>query len=187
MNPGPPNTVDADSNPVKIDESNFETIYREYWRSLYDFIRIKVQDRDAAEEILQETFVNLWERRDHLRIINIRNYLFTAVKNRIIDYFKQKLFADLSEVSESPSPDYPHFLDELEESIKMAINDLPPKTREIFKLNRVEGRSVREISVFLKIPERTIEYHISQATKSLKTLFRYRLILLFIISLDVII
>lgn len=184
MNSGHPNT--SESNPVKVDESNFEAIYRENWRNLYDFIRMKIRDKDAAEEILQETFVNLWEKRDHLRIFNIRSYLYISVKNRIIDYFKQKLFADLSEVSDSPSPDYPYFLGELEELIKNAINDLPPKTREIFKLNRVEGRSVREISSLLNIPERTIEYHISQATKSLKTLFKYGIIIFFGIFFNII-
>lgn len=187
MSSGHTNTSDTNSNnPVKIDESNFETIYRENWRNLYEFIWLKTRDRDVAEEILQETFVNLWEKRDHLRITNIRNYLFISVKNRIIDYFKQKLFADLSEVSDNPSPDYPHFLGDLEEAIKNAINGLPPKTCEIFKLSRIEGKTVREISVLLKIPERTIEYHIAQATKNLKILFKYGMMAFFMTILNII-
>ena len=82
------------------------------------------------------------------------------------------MFADLDTASDSVAPDYPLFLDELEAMLQAALGQLPQKTRDIFLLNRFEGKSVHEISEKLRIPERAVEYHIPQAFRQLKSLLR---------------
>ncbi len=158
--------------PGNVDEEAFEAIYREYWLRLYDFALAKVHDTDVAEEIVQDLFVNLWEKRKDLRVTNLSGYLFVAVRNRIIDHYKQRLFSDLETVDNITAPDYPLFLDELENELKQAVGRLPDKTREIFMLNRLEGKSVSEIAVKLNLPKRTVEYHITQGLRQLKTFLR---------------
>lgn len=158
--------------PGNVDEETFGAIYREYWLRLYDFALAKVHDPDVAEEIVQDLFVHLWEKRGNLSVNNLSGYLFVAVRNRVMDHYKQRLFSDLEAVGHVTAPDYPLFLDELENELDQAVGRLPGKTREIFMLNRLEGQSVGEISQKLNLPRRTVEYHITQAIRQLKVFLR---------------
>lgn len=153
-------------------KKEFEEIYRLHWQRLYDFALIKTQDKDVAEEIVQDLFVTIWENRKELRIINLQSYLFTSVRNRIINHYNQKIFADLDTATDTVAPDYPLFLDELESALSEALGQLPPKTHNIFMMNRFEGKSAREIAQKLNIPQRTVEYHITQALRQLKILLK---------------
>lgn len=167
-----PYNTDPDIPFVIINKKEFEEIYRFYWQPLYDFALIKTRDKDSAEEILQDLFVTLWEKRKELRIINLRSYLFTSVRNRIITYYNQTQFAGLDYAVDQEAPDYPLFLEELEASLQYALDQLPPKTHEIFLLNRFDGKSATEIARQLHIPQRTVEYHITQALRQLKSLLK---------------
>lgn len=167
-----PHKIDPALHIVIADKNDFEQIYRIYWRSLYEFAIIKTRDKNVAEEIIQDLFVTIWEKREELRIINLRNYLFSAVRNRILNHYKEIMFSDLEYAVNQEAPDYPLFIEELEASLKAALERLPPKTHEIFILNRFEGKSATEIARHLHIPQRTVEYHITQALRQLKTLLK---------------
>jgi RNA polymerase sigma-70 factor (ECF subfamily) len=160
------------------DPQAFEDIYRRYWKRLYDFAYSKTRDADASEEIVQELFVTLWERRHSLQVKNLQSYLFTSVRNRVIDHFKDRAFAALDSAQAYSEPEYPLFLDELEQAMEQAVGQLPDKTRKIFILNRFEGNTVRQIASLLGMPERTIEYHITQALRTLKTLLKDFIVLM---------
>ncbi len=170
--------TDAPYNPdssealIPLDKPRFEALYREYWRPLYDFVLRKTHDPDVAEEVVQDLFVHLWEKRGQLTISHLRSYLFIAARNRVIDFYQQRLFAPLDAASQEAAPDYPMFLDELETTLQEAVAQLPDKTREIFILNRLEGRTASEISSILGIPQRTVEYHITQSLRHLRVLLR---------------
>lgn len=158
--------------PIILHKNDFEALYREYWQRLYDFALCKTHDKDVAEEIVQDLFVNIWEKRKELRVLNVQSYLFVSVRNKVINYYKQKVFADLDTANDTVAPDYPLFLEELEAALQSAMGQLPQKTHDIFLLNRFEGKSAREIAAKLHIPERTVEYHITQALRQLKVLLR---------------
>jgi RNA polymerase sigma-70 factor (family 1) len=160
------------------DAQAFEEIYRRYWKRLHDFAYTKTRDADTAGEIVQDLFVNIWEKRSSLQVKNLQSYLFTAVRNRVIDHFKDKAFAALDDLDSPSEPDYPIFLDELEQAMQQAVGQLPEKTRRIFVLNRFEGNTVRQISSQLGMPERTVEYHITQALRTLKMLLKEFIFLL---------
>jgi RNA polymerase sigma-70 factor (family 1) len=155
-----------------VDKQEFEAVYRNYWRLLYDYAFVKTHDQHVAEEIVQDLFASMWEKRDNLHISNLRSYLFTAVRNRVIDHYKQKIFLDLEAAEKSDESSYPFFLDELETALQKGITGLPDKTREIFLLNRFEGKTAQQISACLHMPVRTVEYHITQALRSLKLQLR---------------
>lgn len=154
------------------DSIAFESLYRKYWKRLYDFASAKTRDTNVAEEIVQDLFVNLWEKRESLQVVNLQSYLFTAVRNKVIDYYKEKIFSELENVETASVPDYPIFLDELEAAMQVAVAKLPEKTRQIFLLNRFESKTARQISMQLHIPERTVEYHITQALRALRILLK---------------
>ncbi|GAA4439858.1 RNA polymerase sigma-70 factor [Ravibacter arvi] len=155
--------------PDEWNEHTFETLYRTYWLRLYNFVLAKVHDPDTAEEIIQDLFSTLWEKRGELRIVHLKSYLFAAARNRVIDFYKQQLFSNLDGIDHPLAPDYPFFLDELETQLQQALEQLPAKTREIFMMNRLEGKSAGEISANLNLPKRTVEYHITQGLRFLRS------------------
>ncbi|REA64352.1 RNA polymerase sigma-70 factor [Dyadobacter luteus] len=157
---------------VNDDRSAFEVIYRKYWKHLYDFAFLKTNDADVAEDVVQDLFVTIWEKRKSLHIKNLRAYLFSATRNRVIDHYKEKIFSEIDNIEPVAEPEYALFLEELETITQNSIARLPEKTKRIFLLSRFEGKTVREISSDLDLPERTVEYHITQALRTLKVLLK---------------
>ncbi|WP_373516126.1 sigma-70 family RNA polymerase sigma factor, partial [Persicitalea sp.] len=92
-------------------------------------------------------------------------------KNRVIDHYRQTTHVRLDSMIELPAAvAYPLFLEELESALGDAMAQLPEKAQQIFHLKRFEAKTTREIAEQLAIPERTVEYHFTQATRTLRTL-----------------
>jgi RNA polymerase sigma-70 factor (ECF subfamily) len=122
--------------------NSFSQIFRKYWQELYDFAYVKTQDKDVAEEIVQELFIHLWEKRQELTIRNLRSYFFISVKNRVIDHYRRTTFDRLDSIPDLASTTtYPLFLEELEVAIEEAIAQLPEKSRLVFNLKRFENQT----------------------------------------------
>lgn len=158
---------------AKSDVRAFDFLYYKYFSKLYGAVYKRLQNRELAEEVVQELFVSLWERRKVLTIsTTIEAYLFSSVKYLIIaQYKKNKLFEKYSN-SLNPEADDNNFteqiiaFDELNFSYKNALKLLPERCKEVFLLKRA-GLSQREISEKMDISEKTVE---NQMTKALKTL-----------------
>ncbi len=152
----------------------FEEIFRKYWHSLYLKARAKTMSHDEAEEIVQSIFSTLWEKRTTILITHLPYYLQTAVKNRVIDRIREK--STQQKYWERYGKFIPQQLavteeaitfSELNGAVEAAIDHLPERSRKVFKLSRLEGRSNAEIAQLLQVSEKAIEYHI---TKSMRTL-----------------
>ena len=154
------------------DSRAFEILYRRYFSKLYGAAYKRLQDKELTEEIVQELFVSLWERRKNLPVENIENYLFIAVKYLVIaQYKKNSLFEkysstlNLTENGDNLTEQTLAF-EELSAAYQKALLTIPERCREIFLLKR-NGLSLREISEKLDISEKTVE---NQMTKALKIL-----------------
>ncbi|HLT75095.1 MAG TPA: RNA polymerase sigma-70 factor [Ohtaekwangia sp.] len=161
------------------DANAFELIFRKYWRELYLVAKAKLYSHDDAEEIIQSIFSNLWEKRSTLLIHDLGHYLHTSVKNRIINYIRDNItketywaryavFLPKHEDNATHAVD----LDELEKAIETALQSLPEKSREVFHLSRVEGKSTAEIANQLSLSQKAIEYHLTKSLKNLKVILR---------------
>ena len=157
------------------DQEAFREIYGRYWKKLYAMTRRKIQSLDAVEEVVQNIFLRLWEHHDTLRVQCLEAYLVTAARYETINYIKSKLVqekyalhAQLQFNEATYTTDEELDLKDLMNAVEQQLNELPEKTRQIFRLNRLQHQSVKEISSQLNIPERTIEYHLSQAIKVLR-------------------
>ncbi len=150
----------------------FEEIYNRYWKKLLQFAILKTDSIEISKEIVQELFINLWERRSELEISNLEYYLFAATKYKIIKELKKKYKTEsLSESTENYADNLPESsleTDELREKIAESINKLPTKTKEVFVKSRIENLSHKEISEALDVSQKAVEYHISQALKLLR-------------------
>ena len=157
------------------DEEAFQAIYRKYWHPLLVVARKKLYSQENAEELIQDLFVDLWERRETIQIEELKKYLFGAVKYKILNHIKALLIrqkyenfknADLSDCDYHTENLLAY--EDLNKALELGIAHLPDKTRQIFQLNRLENQSVRQISLQLSIPERTVEYHIMQSLRTLR-------------------
>jgi len=157
------------------DDKAFKEIYKRYWRQLYQSAYIKTRSHDTAEEIVQNIFVTLWEKRMSSSIEHLESYLQTAVKYRVINYFKsflvkEKYLKNLkSQYAETEDTSATNLLlHELNAIIDKAIRELPEKTQIIFNLSRTENYTVKQISESMHLSEKAVEYHITKSLKQLR-------------------
>lgn len=156
------------------DGGAFEEIYRRYFNKLLRTAQFKIQSKEIAEELLQDLFISLWEKRDKIVIDNLEAYLNTSLKYLIINHIRRQILRDrfieyaANKNEPAETVDESIAFNELSIAIEKSIEKLPEKTRQIFTLNRLEYKSVKEISEQLSIPERTVEYHITQGLRTMR-------------------
>ncbi|OIN55515.1 RNA polymerase sigma factor [Arsenicibacter rosenii] len=167
------------------DEQAFREIYLRYWKKLYHLACRKIESVEVVEELVQDVFLNLWERRATARINHLEAYLTTAIRYTVINHIKTLIvhdkFLDHSLRYSSGSvnsTDEQVDLDDLMLRMEVALHELPEKTRQVFRLNRIEYKSVKEVATQLNMPQRTVEYHLHLAIRSLKVLLRDFLVII---------
>lgn len=157
------------------DEKAFEKLFHHYYGHLCLFASRILHDDISAEEIVQDFFVKLWEKRHQLSIeTSVKNYLFRSIKNlclNLIQHNKIKLRHAQSILSDAKNiqPKEAGFIEiDLAEKIETSIQSLPEKRREIFRLSREEGLKYREIAKKLNISIKTVETQMSLAIRTLR-------------------
>lgn len=158
-----------------------ELMYMEYWETLYDDAFIRTQNEDVAKDIVQEIFISIWEKREHLSIKDsIQGYLHQAVKYRVINFFRNELTAgnhyqemQYTSNSRESSSDQRLMVKELQGELDEAITNMPGQMRLIFMMSRQEQKSIDEISLELGLSKQTIKNQLSLGVKVLKKHFSY--------------
>lgn len=158
------------------DERAFKEIYLRYWKQVYGVAYRKVHHKELAEELTQNLFVELWRRRATLAINTLGAYLFGSLRFSIINHYKsllvQENYHNYIKASNNfgvvNNTDYLLMLNDLSEALAKGIALLPKKTAEIFRMSRMEHRSIKDISKQLNISEKAVEYHITQSLKSIR-------------------
>ncbi len=150
-------------------------IYNRYWKEILLVFYRKLHHQELAEELTQNLFVSLWEKRETADIKQLRFYLFGAVKFSILNHYKalsiQEKHLDnycLNKQSQENVTEKEVLLHDLSSAIEKGINLLPVKTQQVFRLSRMQHHSVKEISSDLNISEKTVEYHITRSVKVLR-------------------
>lgn len=159
------------------DRKAFEAIFRAYYPFLCNYATQLLKDPAAAEEIVQELFVNLWEKREGVNIdSSVSSYLYRAVKNRCLNSMRHsKIKDDYIHIVQSEHDNLVEENDsqaELFEKIEESIASLPEKRREIFRLSRQEGLKYREIATRLNISVKTVETQMGLAIKTLREMLK---------------
>ncbi len=160
----------------KINKQAFEHIYSQYWEKVLGICYAQLQDREIAEELVQEIFKSIWERRDQLEISqHIEHYLITASKMKVIDYFRQRARQEqLMQHAISGLPLHERTTElqlqynELNRELTKTVNALPEHCRIVYQYKREKGLSNKEIACMLDISVKTVEYHMKNALKILR-------------------
>src|SRR4030042_5504629 len=153
----------------------FEILFKKYCQSLIYFSRRYVFDKQIAENIVQDVFAGIWQKRQNLDPSqSIKAYLFAAVKNESFKYLRHinvesrsyDRVIKLVNIEKTPE----EILDEkeLRDRLNSAINDLPEKCREIFFMTRFDGLKYSEIAEILGISIKTVETQMGRAFKKLR-------------------
>ncbi|MDQ0108996.1 RNA polymerase sigma-70 factor (ECF subfamily) [Chitinophaga terrae (ex Kim and Jung 2007)] len=155
----------------------FAEIYERYWKPMLAIAYLHSRDKTIAEEIVQEVFISLWNRRKDILIDNISAYLATAVRLSVFkQYVRQQRRSELAGQVAAPAVTtwdeekiHTRFL---QQQINGIVERLPEKCRMVFKLSRTEGLTTREIACRMGIAEKTAEAHLTKALKELKLKLR---------------
>lgn len=171
------------------DQQAFEQVFRKYYKYLCAFAARMLGDADSAEEIVQDFFVRLWEKREQLSIDTaLKSYLFRSVRNSCLNYLKHEKVKDQYArncAEEAGKQDFDDCFMEvgLEQDIRKTIDALPPRRREIFILSREEGLKYKEIAEHLQISVKTVEAQMGQAIRFLReNLKKYKGLVFFLMT-----
>lgn len=153
----------------------FSKIYDVYWDKLYYLAYQKLNNKEAAEEIVQEVFLTLWQKRKELHIDNLPSYLAAMVRYSVYRYFareSQSLNREIIFQSGQPR----HFTIDstienkiLLEKVFELSNQLPERCRLVFQYNKLEDKSIQDVAELLGMSKKTAESHLTKALKSIRT------------------
>lgn len=158
------------------DETAFELLFRFYYSGLVVFASQFTFDLQESEDIVQNFYIRLWEKRSNLKSTDsLKSYFYQSVKNSCFNFLKHQKVKEqsinellsLSENNLLYDPDL-YIASELQKRVKRCIDALPQRNREVFKMSRFDGFKNDEIAKELNISLRTVETHISNSIKILK-------------------
>ncbi len=154
-------------------QKTFEAIYQQYWEILYQAAYNRLRDQEAVEDVVQEIFMDLWNRRRQVQIkSNLKAYLLTAVKYQVIKKMDAERIKREQEVTDVEVAYFQQDILEFEDlyqQLEMAIDKLPAKSRLIFTMSRMEGLSTEEIADKLQLSPQTIHNRMHQSLTLLRS------------------
>lgn len=150
----------------------FSEIYNRYWEELFRLAFNILNDKDTSEDILQEIFINIWQRRHQVTISNLWGYLFRAVKLKVLEHLRngrirQNHLSRISTITFVNHTEDRIRLKEVEQAFDRSVAKLPGRCKEVFQLSRFEHLSNKQIANRLKISVKTVEGHLTVALKRL--------------------
>jgi RNA polymerase sigma-70 factor, ECF subfamily len=159
-----------------LDERSFEMLFKERFKELVFFAQRYVKDLDSAREITHDAFIALWEKRKTIDVTrSVNSWLMTSIHNKCLNHlrdnkkFDQNILA-LEHLLSEPDQGYDKLVsEETTAMIHQAIDELPEKCREIFKMNRFDNLKYQEIADALGISIKTVETQMSKALQHMRT------------------
>jgi len=160
----------------KGSEDAFSEIYRKYWKKIYMLAYDRLKDTKQSQDIVQDIFISLWERRGALEIQNLNAYLHSSVRysifklvaaNKVMDDFY-----DLSEVlsSQASYADHRIISHELLAAFNNLVENMPAQRKKIFRMRYEENMKTRLIAEQLNISQKTVQNQLLSSYKNIRTL-----------------
>ncbi|WDF76870.1 RNA polymerase sigma-70 factor [Mucilaginibacter sp. KACC 22773] len=158
------------------DRGAFTELYNRYWDKTYAVALHRLDDEHEAEEVVQEVFLSIWQRRATLQLTHtVATYLSVAVKYKVINHLAKQHRRQLqhdeltitSPVVADSTADWLHEK-ELRQLLEKTVSQLPEKCRIVFLLSRDENKTYAEIAAELNISQKTVEAHMSKALRELR-------------------
>ncbi|MGY5352155.1 RNA polymerase sigma factor [Wenyingzhuangia sp. IMCC45533] len=158
---------------VLCENDFFENLYKSHLKNATNFAFYKCGNQSDALDLVQEAFLNIWKNCAKIDVTKIKTYLFTSINHLFLNNIKhQKVVFSYKEETpffdrDNQNPEYIFEENEYKKILLANIAALPEDERQIFLLNRIEGKKFREIAEILNISQKTVERKISKAIKNL--------------------
>jgi RNA polymerase sigma-70 factor (family 1) len=160
----------------------FQETFHKHYAPLCQYAFTLIKEIHSCEDIVQETFLRVWEKKRNLIGSNeLTFYLYTAVRNNCLTFLgknKKIILGDLTDQEMTGLPAEPHAEIKVETDydtlLKKALDNLPPKCREVFVLSRVSQLTYQQIGDTLGISVKTVENQMGKALKILRTYIRQK-------------
>lgn len=157
--------------PDQVDLGRFDALYHQYHQAVYANIWKIVKQHEAAEDILQEVFLALWENRLKLDAAKVAGWLFVTSFNKSLKYLKQKerqlVPLKTTEICQDEPLNEDLYTFRLS-IVEEAVNHLPERKKEVFRLCRYEGKSYDEVAHILGISAASVKDYLKQSTRFIK-------------------
>jgi RNA polymerase sigma-70 factor (ECF subfamily) len=159
-------------------EKTFERLFKEHFKSLHAYAYTFLRDNEMAEEIVQNVFCRIWEKRDQLKTDgSLKSYLYRSVHNESLNYIKhQKVKAsfdvyytgEMQHNEQQQQASVKVMTTELQQHITAAMNELPQQCRTIFQLSRFEQLKYQQIADQMGLSIKTIENQMDKALRLMR-------------------
>jgi RNA polymerase sigma-70 factor (family 1) len=156
-----------------INQVGFDQIFMDWYYPVRNFIYYKTGDMQVAEDLAQDTFLKVWERRETIDILTVKSLLYKIANNMFlnrIDHEKVMLkFASENQASEySMPPDYIMEMNEFDDRLQQSISAMDEKNRTVFLMNRIDDLTYTQIAQNLGLSVKAVEKRMSKAIAFLK-------------------
>jgi len=173
----------------KNDNDAFKELFNKYYQQLVSYAFTFTNDLSLAEDIVQQTFIILWEQRSKVKVNkSIKNYLYTVSHNTYIDYYRKlkrqdAFFDDLKyQAINNQIMDNDDLMENRIEHLKTIIESLPPRCKEILILNKNKGLKYDDIAKLLNISNKTVDAQMRIAFKKIREGFENSNVFLFLFT-----
>ncbi|KDO01919.2 RNA polymerase sigma factor [Pseudomonas donghuensis] len=153
-------------------ESDLKRLFLKHARTLQGVLTRKVRDPQLAADLVQESFLRLAEQQGHERIDNTPAYLYRTAHNLMIDHVRQQQRRKTDSVphealetivEDRPGLDEHAATEQHMRRLRRALADLPPRTQDVFRLNRLEGMTHAEVARAMDISDSSVQKHLAKA------------------------
>lgn len=157
-----------------MNKEEFEILFRNHFGRLAHFANGFLHDMDSAQEVVQDVFIRLWEKRAEMDSRkSVKSYLYSSVRNRSLNYIRdhKKFQNEYLDIEQALDSEFAVSLAEksnLEERLEQALQKLPPKCRRIFEMSRFDEKKYKTIAGELNISPKTVEAQMSKALRIMR-------------------
>lgn len=163
-----------------ISKADYIDLFNQLYSPIKNFIYYKTGDIELADDIAQDTFIKIWEKRNEIRHETVKTLLYTIAGNLCKNRFEHQQvvfeFANQFQQTEtSVSPEFELELKEFNDKLQNAIGALKEKNRLVFLMNRIDGLTYKQIANNLELSQKAIEKRMKNALDELKKTIEYKI------------
>ncbi|WP_297093539.1 RNA polymerase sigma factor [uncultured Draconibacterium sp.] len=175
--------IQTNYNLKKGDPSAFKDVFKLLYPRLKGYCKLFISDDNKVEDLIQETFITLWEKRNSIKTDrSIESYLFVILRNNCLNFLRNEKLEkttfsiDVEEVSELQylyqidllGKEEKSLEEQLVTSFQEAVDELPDKMKQVFKRCKIEGRKQKEVADEMGISIKMVEKHIAKAKEQIR-------------------
>ena len=158
----------------------FKEIFDQYHTPIKNFLYYKCSDVAMAEDLTQDVFMKVWDKREEINQETVKSYLYTIANNMLLNKIRHnKVVMNFAEKNkdqkEAQSPQYALEEKEFKERLERTIGDMPEKQREVFLMNRIDELTYKEIAERLDLSVKAVEKRMHGALGYLKERIKHKI------------